>query len=65
MSISDVKNAKDAAGILAVIFKTLVGLWDQNYDEVMTELNKRTEIDGSASDAAAKEMDSYLLDTED
>ena len=55
-----VESAKEAAGIIGAIISALIKYWDQDYDQVMAELDKRSEIDGSASDAVAKEIaDNY------
>lgn len=34
--------------------------FSKDFDTIMADLKQRTSVDGSASDAAAKEMDSHL-----
>jgi len=53
-------TAGDVVSLITVIAKAIVEAYGQDYDEVMAELAKRHEIDGKASDDAAKDMDSHL-----
>ena len=55
--MSTITNIPNAVLALAGIIKALCATWGLDYAEVMAELAKRHEIDGSAFDAAAARMD--------